>query len=237
MTLQLTVSPTAFAQQMHWLAHHGYHPITVAELYAALHGGVPLPARPVVITFDDGYRDVLTQAAPVLARLRFPAIAFVITGRISGSDPSFLTWGELTRLEADGVEIGSHTVTHLDLGVLQAVHHAFAGEQRAATVAVRGDAVVAVWPGYVERAVGVAVDIGSTTIAGHLCDLTTGEVLSSAGRMNPQIRFGDDLMSRVSYVMMNPGGDRQLTESVRTALNELIDELCDEAGEIGRAHV
>ena len=60
-TLQLTVSPTAFAQQMHWLAHHGYHPITVAELYAALHGGGPLPARPVVITFDDGYRDVLTQ--------------------------------------------------------------------------------------------------------------------------------------------------------------------------------
>jgi uncharacterized 2Fe-2S/4Fe-4S cluster protein (DUF4445 family) len=91
-----------------------------------------------------------------------------------------------------------------------------------------GDDVVAVWPGFVDEAYGVAVDIGSTTIAGHLCDLTTGEVLASAGRMNPQIRFGEDLMSRVSYVMMNPGGDRDLTESVRTALDGLIGELVDQ---------
>ena len=91
------------------------------------------------------------------------------------------------------------------------------------------DDVVAVWPGFVDEAYGVAVDIGSTTIAGHLCDLTTGEVLASAGRMNPQIRYGEDLMSRVSYVMMNPGGDRDLTESVRTALDGLIGELVDQA--------
>ncbi len=122
------------------------------------------------------------------------------------------------------------TVTHLDLPALQQVHKAFAGQDRAATVAVRGDAVAAVWPGYVDRVCGIAVDIGSTTIAGHLCDLTTGEILSSAGRMNPQIRFGEDLMSRVSYVMMNPGGERNLTEAVRTALNELIVELCHDAG-------
>ena len=77
------------------------------------------------------------------------------------------------------------------------------------TVAVRRrpTSIVAVWPGFVDAAYGVAVDVGSTTIAGHLCDLSTGEVLASAGRMNPQIRFGEDLMSRVSYVMMNPGGD------------------------------
>ncbi len=118
----------------------------------------------------------------------------------------------------------------LSLPVLQQVHRAFAGQDRAATVAVRGDEVVAVWPGFVERVVGAAIDIGSTTIAGHLCDLGTGEVLSSSGRMNPQIRFGEDLMSRVSYVMMNPGGDRNLTVAVREALDELIGELCDEAG-------
>ena len=118
----------------------------------------------------------------------------------------------------------------LSLPVLQQVHRAFAGQDRAATVAVRGDEVVAVWPGFVERVVGAAIDIGSTTIAGHLCDLGTGEVLSSSGRMNPQIRFGEDLMSRVSYVMMNPGGDRNLTVAVREALGELIGELCDEAG-------
>jgi uncharacterized 2Fe-2S/4Fe-4S cluster protein (DUF4445 family) len=125
--------------------------------------------------------------------------------------------------------LGLH-VTHLTLPVLQQVHRAFDHLERSATVAVRGDAVVAVWPGFVERVVGAAIDIGSTTIAGHLCDLATGEVLASAGRMNPQIRFGEDLMSRVSYVMMNPGGDRQLTVAVREALQELIDELCREAG-------
>ena len=121
------------------------------------------------------------------------------------------------------------TVSSLSLSVLQRVHAAFGGQQRSATVAIRGDRVVAVWPGYVERIVGAAIDIGSTTIAGHLCDLATGEVLASSGRMNPQIRFGEDLMSRVSYVMMNPGGDRNLTVAVRDALNELIGVLCAEA--------
>lgn len=127
------------------------------------------------------------------------------------------------------------TVTHFELPVLQQVHQAFApsvanDQQRAATIAVRGDAVVAVWPGYRDRACGAAIDIGSTTIAGHLCDLASGEILASAGRMNPQIRFGEDLMSRVSYVMMNPGGERQLTQAVRDALNELIGELCTDSG-------
>ena len=110
-----------------------------------------------------------------------------------------------------------------------ALHDAIKGGE--ATVAVdESDTVVAIWPGFVDSAFGIAVDIGSTTIAGHLCDLTTGEVLASAGRMNPQIRFGEDLMSRVSYVMMNPGGDRKLTEAVRLALDELVGELLERAG-------
>ena len=114
-------------------------------------------------------------------------------------------------------------------GVLADLHHAVKGGE--ATVAVdESDTVVAIWPGFVDSAFGIAVDIGSTTIAGHLCDLTTGEVLASAGRMNPQIRFGEDLMSRVSFVMMNPGGDRELTEAVRLALDELVGELLERAG-------
>jgi uncharacterized 2Fe-2S/4Fe-4S cluster protein (DUF4445 family) len=108
--------------------------------------------------------------------------------------------------------------------LLPAVHRALGD----VTVAVRtgppGE-IVAFWPGYVDTAFGVAVDVGSTTVAGHLCDLASGAVLASAGRMNPQIRFGEDLMSRVSYVMMNPGGDRELTAAVRRAIDELIGEL------------
>ncbi len=112
--------------------------------------------------------------------------------------------------------------------VLADLHAAVKGGE--ATVAVdESNVVVAIWPGYVDTAFGIAVDIGSTTIAGHMCDLTSGEVLASAGRMNPQIRFGEDLMSRVSYVMMNPGGDHELTEAVRGALDELIGELLKRA--------
>jgi uncharacterized 2Fe-2S/4Fe-4S cluster protein (DUF4445 family) len=99
------------------------------------------------------------------------------------------------------------------------------------TVAVREDReIVAVWPGFRDEIHGLAVDVGSTTIAAHLCELGSGEVLASAGRMNPQIRFGEDLMSRVSYVMMNPGGEVELTRAVRTALAELATEVAAEAG-------
>ncbi len=93
----------------------------------------------------------------------------------------------------------------------------------------QANAVVAIWPDFRDRALGVAFDIGSTTIAGHLCDLFTGAILSSSGRMNPQIGFGEDLMSRVSYVMMNEGGEKRLTETVRQALNDVIGELVAEA--------
>ena len=112
-------------------------------------------------------------------------------------------------------------------------------EGRLVTVAVRWSGseprertgtVTAVWPGVVTAALGVAIDIGSTTIAGHLTDLHSGDVLASAGRMNPQIRLGEDLMSRVSYVMMNPGGARELTALVRDCLAALITELCSDAG-------
>jgi uncharacterized 2Fe-2S/4Fe-4S cluster protein (DUF4445 family) len=120
--------------------------------------------------------------------------------------------------------------TTIDMRVLPFLQPAFANDDRAATIAVRDERVVAIWPGFVEAVYGLAVDIGSTTIAGHLCDLATGDVVASAGRMNPQIRFGEDLMSRVSYVMMNPGGEVELTDAVRTALNEIIDELVDESG-------
>lgn len=119
---------------------------------------------------------------------------------------------------------------------LQQVNLAIDKSDGGATVAVRHSAsasepgcIVAAWPGFVGAMYGIAVDIGSTTVAGHLCDLTSGEVLSSAGVMNPQIRFGEDLMSRVSYVMMNKGGEKELTSAIRNALNLLVIELAEKA--------
>ncbi|NNE73182.1 MAG: DUF4445 domain-containing protein [Acidimicrobiales bacterium] len=137
--------------------------------------------------------------------------------------------GELARvrdqLRADwSLDIGPAGLTAIDQVQRSLV------AQRDITVAVRDDnELVGAVPGFADQAVGVAVDVGSTTIAGHLCDLATGEILATAGRMNPQIRFGEDLMSRVSYVMMNPDGSADLTTSVRAALDELVGELCADA--------
>jgi uncharacterized 2Fe-2S/4Fe-4S cluster protein (DUF4445 family) len=94
----------------------------------------------------------------------------------------------------------------------------------------RVNEMVAIWPGYHDRLYGLAVDVGSTTIAAHLTGLADGAVAASAGLMNPQIRFGEDLMSRVSYVMMNPGGDREMTGAVRAAINTLAREVAAQAG-------
>ena len=91
--------------------------------------------------------------------------------------------------------------------------------------------ILDIWPGFHDDAIhGLAIDLGSTTIAAHLCDLRDGRVLASGGVMNPQIRFGEDLMSRVSYVMMNAGGDVEMTRVVREALNTLATSIAAEGG-------
>lgn len=90
--------------------------------------------------------------------------------------------------------------------------------------------ILDIWPGYHDGGLyGLAIDLGSTTIAAHLCDLRDGAVLASSGVMNPQIRFGEDLMSRVSYAMMNPGGDVEMTRAVREAINTLATEIATAA--------
>ncbi|MCM2399463.1 ASKHA domain-containing protein [Rhizobium sp. S95] len=90
--------------------------------------------------------------------------------------------------------------------------------------------IIALWPGLHNEAYGLACDIGSTTIAMHLVSLLSGRVVGSSGASNPQIRFGEDLMSRVSYVMMNPDGREAMTKAVRQAINELTDKVCAEGG-------
>ncbi len=90
--------------------------------------------------------------------------------------------------------------------------------------------IIALWPDLKNEAYGIACDIGSTTIAMHLVSLLSGRVIASSGTSNPQIRFGEDLMSRVSYVMMNPDGREAMTRAVREAINELIGKVCAESG-------
>ncbi len=148
-------------------------------------------------------------------------------------DPS----SDLRRLQDALTQQWSLGATQAGLPVLAGLQKALRAGQWKVTVAVRkGAEIVSVLPGFSDRAFGIACDIGSTTIAAHLCDLETGDVVASRGVMNPQIRFGEDLMSRVSYVMMNPGGERELTSSVRAAVDALIGEAAQEAG-VERAHI
>jgi uncharacterized 2Fe-2S/4Fe-4S cluster protein (DUF4445 family) len=89
--------------------------------------------------------------------------------------------------------------------------------------------LIAVWPSLLDTVYGIAVDVGSTTIALHLTNLQSGDVVASTGCMNPQIRFGEDLMSRVSYVLMHPEGAGEMTVAVRSAINDLIAEAASSA--------
>ncbi|MEO0388956.1 MAG: ASKHA domain-containing protein, partial [Pseudomonadota bacterium] len=145
--------------------------------------------------------------------------------------------GDLERLlTALAEETGLERV-ETDLCLLQKLQPALRKGDWTVTCAVHlghGDArprLIDVWPGAEDGPLyGLAVDLGSTTIAAHLCCLSTGAVLASSGVMNPQIRFGEDLMSRVSYAMMTPGGHLEMTKAVREALNALAAGIAAEAG-------
>src|SRR4029079_15527806 len=134
--------------------------------------------------------------------------------------------GDLVRLQAALEKEWGLRDLEADLQVIRALQPALESGKWAVTVAVHeGRTITGVWPGLHETAYGVAIDVGSTTIAGHLANIGDGAGLASAGVMNPQIRFGEDLMSRVSYAMMNQDGAPEMTKAVRTALNGLLAQL------------
>ena len=124
----------------------------------------------------------------------------------------------------------------IDVSILRTMQPTLRRGNWTATVAVQKGGcglprIIGMWPGYFEKEIfGLAVDLGSTTIAAHLCSLNDGRVAGSSGIMNPQIRFGEDLMSRVSYAMLNEGGSGEMTRAVHDALNALFAEIAAAAG-------
>ena len=175
------------------------------------------------------HRQVVRKEADARAIELHPVVRlhYVLVKQPDMHDPS----GDLRRLYDALEREWGLTGLATDLSVLQVLQPSLRAGDWAVTVAVHGaKQIIGVWPGLHERAYGLAVDIGSTTIAAHLCDLVSGEVAASAGVMNPQIRFGEDLMSRVSYSMMNPGGDKLMTAAVREALCTLAVDVAKAAG-------
>lgn len=109
----LSVSPADFQIQMNWLWVHGYHPVDFNDLRAYFDGRRVLPGRPVVITLDDGYKDLYTAAYPILREFNFKAVAYIVSGFVG--EPRYVTAPQVQEMDQEGVEIASHTVDHADL--------------------------------------------------------------------------------------------------------------------------
>ena len=176
------------------------------------------------------YVNVLKQKEKSLKKQSNFSLDEVQTFKISVEEPDMHKGtGDLSRLKAALCEEWGLDNLTCSLEVLQSLQTVLREGEWKVTVAVRNnEEIIAVFSGFKDQIFGIAVDVGSTTIAAHLCDLSTGEVSGSAGLMNPQIRFGEDLMSRVSYIMMNEGGEKDLTHVVREAINEIITTIITE---------
>lgn len=113
---ELYVSEKNFADQLNLLAENGYHTITLDQLYAAMTRTASLPPKPVVLTFDDGYASHYSRAFPLLKQYGFTGVFFVYTRGVGGANR--VTWEQLREMQAAGMEIESHTVSHVDLAAI-----------------------------------------------------------------------------------------------------------------------
>ena len=175
------------------------------------------------------HKQVVRKRAEMRAIELYPVVRlhYVEVAEPDMHDPT----GDLQRLKQALAKQWGLTGLDCDLRVIQGLQQALRKGGWTVTVAVHlGRQITAVWPGFHDKVHGLAIDVGSTTIAAHLCDLASGEVVASSGLMNPQIRFGEDLMSRLSYVMMNPGGEVEMTKAVREAINTLAGRVAADAG-------
>ncbi|NLG52053.1 MAG: polysaccharide deacetylase family protein [Chloroflexi bacterium] len=111
----LSVSPEQFEAHLRYLQQEGYSTITLRDLSLALQRGYPLPEKPIVLTFDDGYRDAYENAFPLLRRYGFVGTFFVITGFVDEGRPEYLTWDQIVEMDAAGMDMEAHGHTHTDL--------------------------------------------------------------------------------------------------------------------------
>jgi peptidoglycan/xylan/chitin deacetylase (PgdA/CDA1 family) len=182
-TLRWSVSAGDFDEQMALLVRLGRTPLTVSRYADLLRGGGPLPPRPVLVTFDDGYPDLATAALPVLLRYGIPATAYLITSRVGvppapGADPA-VDWDQVAELRRAGLEIGSHSHTHRELDCLgpAQLYHETAVSRRVLEERLAEPVSSFAYPyGYHSRAVRRAV-----RGAGYTCACAVKNVLSHPG--------------------------------------------------------
>ncbi len=111
----LSVSPANFEQQLHYLKQEGYVSLSLLDLALHLTRGEPLPDKPVILTFDDGYRDNYTNAFPLLERYGFAATFFLVTAPVDAGNPDFLSWDQVQEMHRAGMEFEPHSLDHPDM--------------------------------------------------------------------------------------------------------------------------
>jgi peptidoglycan/xylan/chitin deacetylase (PgdA/CDA1 family) len=113
--LDLSVTPGNFKAQLAWLQSQGYQTITLTDLVYHLTLGWPLPDKPIILTFDDGYRDSYTQAFPLLKKYGYVGTFFLVTKPIDEGDPAYLTWDMVEEMHNAGMDLEPHGYRHYDL--------------------------------------------------------------------------------------------------------------------------
>jgi peptidoglycan/xylan/chitin deacetylase (PgdA/CDA1 family) len=113
--LDLSVTPQNFENQLAYLAANGYSTVGLDDVYNYLTTGAALPAKPIVLTFDDGYRDAYDVAFPLLQKYRMRGTFFVVSDFINSANPAYLTWDMVKQLSLAEMSIESHSRTHPDL--------------------------------------------------------------------------------------------------------------------------
>jgi len=108
-----TLSPEKFEAQMRWVFEQGFHPVTLMQVSKHVKCGLPLPVKPIVISFDDGYKDQYNNAVPILKKYRIPATFFIITDSVGHS--AYMNWDQVKELSDFGMDMESHTLTHTRL--------------------------------------------------------------------------------------------------------------------------
>ncbi|MBK9713105.1 MAG: DUF4445 domain-containing protein [Kouleothrix sp.] len=232
----------AFAKHAIESAPDHVTPADAAELdYFARHGGQPERARLACAACITG--DVLVTVPPE-SQARRLIIRKTASERVIEVDPVLRQvyveveehrlgerQGDWERLQAALREEWGLTGLRIDLQALRRLGPALKeGKQGVTAVVWSGIEVIDVRPGYHEGLYGLAVDVGSTTVAAHLCDLHSGAVLATESMMNPQVTFGEDLMSRVSYAMMHDDGLQKMHQAIVGGLNKLAGLAAHAAG-------
>ncbi len=198
----VSVTPADFRLQLDWLAANGYHTVDLEQLRGYLLGHGELPARPVVLTFDDGYRDLYTTAYPILREHDDRAVAYIVSGYLGA--PNNVTREQVLEMSQNGIEIASHTVSHADLTTLGA------GELARQLVDSRAD---------LERLVGHPV-VDFCYPAGRVNETAVRAVAAAgyqtATTTQPGVGHG--------------AGDRLLWTRVRVAGGESVESLARDLG-------